>query len=59
MMQILIANLKSSVADRTCARHHKANMEGTKESRKNGVRDKWDNIPRKKPVARDFDWFLE
>ena len=25
----------------------------------NGVRDKWDNIPWKKPVARDFDWFLE
>ena len=28
-------------------------------SRKNGVRDKWDNIPWKRPVARDFGWFLE
>ena len=31
MMKISIANLKSAMADRTCARHQKANVENTKE----------------------------
>ena len=31
VVKISIANLRSSMAERTCARHQKANMEDTKE----------------------------
>ena len=36
MMKISIANLKSAMADRTCARHQKANVENTKEKQGEG-----------------------
>ena len=60
MMKISTANLKSSMADRTCARHQKANMENTKEKQ-----EEWSEgqvgqyIPRKTPEACDFDWFFD
>ena len=36
IMKLSTANLKSSMADRTCARHQKANMKNTKEKQ-----DEW------------------